>query len=167
MWRRMHRVLVRLRALVGKEFLQLLRDPRMRFVLVAPPLIELLLFGYAATFDVRHADVAVVNHDTTQASRDLLAAIRASGHYTLEVMPDMASASSAMRFTKAMVAMKLANLKRLRSSGTPGSTCHPEICDSKRSTSFAGSVVAPPSHGRHFFFPSSIVAPSWFSSRRQ
>lgn len=90
------RSLGRMRALLAKEFLQLLRDPRMRFVLVAPPLIELLLFGYAATFDVRHAEVAVVNHDTTQVSRELIASIRATGHYTMEFMPDMKSASAAM-----------------------------------------------------------------------
>ncbi len=86
----------RVAALLRKEFLQLLRDGRMRFVLVAPPVIELLLFGYAATFDVRHADIAVVDHDATQASRELLAAVRATGHYTLRVLPDMRSASAAM-----------------------------------------------------------------------
>jgi ABC-2 type transport system permease protein len=97
----------RMRALLVKEFLQLLRDPRMRFVLVAPPVIELLLFGYAATFDVRHADVAVVNQDTTQASRDLIAAIRATGHYTLNVMPDMKSASAAMDRNDARVILQI------------------------------------------------------------
>ncbi len=85
-----------MRALLAKEFLQLLRDPRMRFVLVMPPLIELLLFGYAATFDVRHANLAVVNHDTTQVSRELIESIRASRHYTMTFMPDMDSASAAM-----------------------------------------------------------------------
>jgi ABC-2 type transport system permease protein len=96
MWRRFLRSLVRIRALLGKEFLQLLRDPRMRFVLIMPPLIELVLFGYAATYDVRHADVAVVNFDTTQASRELVASIRATGHYTLLFVPSMKEASAAM-----------------------------------------------------------------------
>jgi len=86
--------LQRLRSLLRKEFLQLLRDPRMRFLLVVPPLVQLLLFGYAATFDVRHADVAVVNHDDSQSSRDMLAAIAASHHYTLRMLPDMRSASA-------------------------------------------------------------------------
>jgi len=93
---RLLRSLGRMRALLVKEFLQLLRDPRMRFVLVMPPLIELLLFGYAATFDVRHANLAVVNHDTTQVSRELVQSIRASGHYTMTLLPDMDSASAAM-----------------------------------------------------------------------
>ncbi|MGZ5250643.1 MAG: ABC transporter permease, partial [Caldimonas sp.] len=97
----------RLRALLAKEFLQLLRDPRMRFVLVAPPLVQLVLFGYAATFDVRHASVAVVNFDTSQTSRSLLAAIRASGHYTLIVLPDMKQAGAAMDRNEARVILQI------------------------------------------------------------
>jgi ABC-2 type transport system permease protein len=107
MWRRFLRSLARVRALLGKEFLQLLRDPRMRFVLIMPPLIELLLFGYAATYDVRQADVAVVNHDTTQVSRELVASIRATGHYTLVFMPDMKAASAAMDRNEVRVIMQI------------------------------------------------------------
>lgn len=115
MWRRLMRSLVRIRALLAKEFLQLLRDPRMRFVLVAPPLIELLLFGYAATYDVRHADVAVVNHDVTQASRELVASIRATGHYTLVFLPDMRAASAAMDRNQVRVIVQIPpDLKSVR-----------------------------------------------------
>jgi ABC-2 type transport system permease protein len=90
------RSLRRIAALLRKEFLQLLRDPRMRFVLVAPPLIELLLFGYAATFEVRHAELAVVDRDASPTSRELLAAVRATGRYTLRMQPDLRTASAAM-----------------------------------------------------------------------
>ncbi len=86
----------RMRSLLVKEFLQLLRDPRMRFTLIVPPLVQLVLFAYAATFDVRHADVAVVNHDVSQSSRDTLAAIAATGHYTLRMLPTMRQAGAAM-----------------------------------------------------------------------
>ena len=45
-------------ALVLKELLALLRDARGRMVLVGPPLIQLIVFGYAATFDgVRNAAI--------------------------------------------------------------------------------------------------------------
>jgi ABC-2 type transport system permease protein len=101
------RSLRRIAALLRKEFLQLLRDPRMRFVLVAPPLIELLLFGYAATFDVRHADIAVVNHDASPASRELLAAVRATGRYTLHVLPDLRAASAAMDRNEVRVVLQI------------------------------------------------------------
>jgi ABC-2 type transport system permease protein len=107
MVRRIAHVLARIRALLAKEFLQLLRDPRMRFVLIMPPLIELVLFGYAATYDVRHADVAVVNHDRTQVSRELVASVRATGHYTLRFMPDMQAASAAMDRNQVRVIMQI------------------------------------------------------------
>jgi len=83
----------RLSALLTKEFVQLLRDPRMRFTLFVPPLLQLFIFGYAATFDVRHADVAVVNHDGERDSRELLSAVVATGHYTLHFTPSLAAAS--------------------------------------------------------------------------
>ncbi|MGC2519556.1 MAG: ABC transporter permease [Burkholderiales bacterium] len=98
---------IRLRALLGKEFLQLLRDPRMRFVLVGPPLLQLLLFGYAATFDVRHADVAVVNYDDSRESREMLAAIVATGHYTLSFFPNIEAASAAMDRNEVRVILQI------------------------------------------------------------
>jgi len=86
----------RLSALLAKEFVQLLRDPRMRFTLVVPPLLQLFIFGYAATFDVRHADVAVVDFDRGPESRELLASIAATGHYTLRFEPSIVAASAMM-----------------------------------------------------------------------
>ena len=93
---RLPATLTRLGALLAKEFVQLLRDPRMRFTLIVPPLVQLFIFGYAATFDVRHADVAVVNYDASRASRDLLAAIVATRHYTLRMVPTIETASAMM-----------------------------------------------------------------------
>lgn len=87
---------IRLRALLAKEFRQLLRDPRMRFFVVVPPLVQLIIFAYAATFDVREANVAVVDHARTQSTRELLQAMGANGHYTLHPFPDMAAAAAAM-----------------------------------------------------------------------
>jgi len=92
----MRRALVRLRALLAKEFLQLLRDPRMRFFIVVPPLVQLFAFGYAANYDVRHAEIAVVDQTNSVATRELLAAIGASGHFTAHYFPDMRAASTAM-----------------------------------------------------------------------
>ena len=103
----LRRFALRFGALLRKEFLQLLRDPRMRFMLVAPPLIQLLLFGYAATFDVRHADVAVVDHDGGRASRDVLAAIVATGHYTLRMAPDLAAARDEMDRSEVRVILQI------------------------------------------------------------
>ena len=88
--------LVRLGALLGKEFLLLLRDPRMRFFVVVPPLVQLVVFGYAATFDVKNADIAVVDQSRTPASRELLASVAATGHFQLHYFRDIDAASNAM-----------------------------------------------------------------------
>jgi len=67
-------MLIRLLALVRKEFLALLKDKRSRLVLIVPPMIQLLVFGYAATFDLKDIPFAVYNEDRGAASRDLVAA---------------------------------------------------------------------------------------------
>jgi ABC-2 type transport system permease protein len=87
---------VRLRALLTKDFRQLLRDPRMRFFVVVPPLIQLMVFGYAATFDVRAARIAVVDLARTQETRELLEAIAASGHFDATYHPSMTGAAAAI-----------------------------------------------------------------------
>ena len=85
--------LIRLRVMLGKEFRQMLRDPRMRFFVVVPPLVQLVVFGYAATFDVRQAEVAVVDEARSSQSRALVDAVRATGHFTLQPATDMKAAS--------------------------------------------------------------------------
>lgn len=84
--------LIRLRAMLIKEFRQMLRDPRMRFFVVVPPLVQLVIFGYAATFDVRLADVAVVDEARISASRELIDAVRATGHFRLHRVAEMRQA---------------------------------------------------------------------------
>jgi ABC-2 type transport system permease protein len=59
-------------ALIVKELLAVLKDPRSRMVLIVPPLIQLVVFGYAATFDLNRVPIAVYDQDDSQASRDLV-----------------------------------------------------------------------------------------------
>jgi drug efflux transport system permease protein len=80
MW---HQVL----ALIVKELLAVLRDPKSRFVLIGPPLIQLMVFGYAATFDLNHVPMAVWNQDKSAASRDLVA--RFAGSPSFRVVADL------------------------------------------------------------------------------
>lgn len=71
----------RIWALVIKEFLALLRDKKSRFVLIGPPIIQLLVFGYAATFDLNHIPYAVYNQDRGFASRQLLGDFQGSSAF--------------------------------------------------------------------------------------
>jgi ABC-2 type transport system permease protein len=60
-------------ALVIKELLALLKDVKGRMVLVGPPIVQLLVFGYAATYDLNNVPFAVYNEDPSQPSRELVA----------------------------------------------------------------------------------------------
>ncbi|WP_303900827.1 ABC transporter permease [Thiohalomonas denitrificans] len=69
---------LRILALVRKEFLAILKDPKSRFVVIGPPLIQLVVFGYAATFDLNDVSFAVYNQDRGSYSRDLVSAFDGS-----------------------------------------------------------------------------------------
>src|SRR3546814_1620560 len=64
-------VLARLRAQVVKEVLSILRDPRSRMVVFAPPPIQLLIFSFAATLDVINVGIAVHDQDTGRWAHEL------------------------------------------------------------------------------------------------
>ena len=69
-------------ALVIKEFLAILRDPKSRFVLIGPPIIQMIVFGYAATYDLKNVRYAVYNEDPSVASRELIAGFRGSKNFS-------------------------------------------------------------------------------------
>ncbi len=69
--------------IVVKEFLELKRDKGARFLLVVPPVLQMLLFGYAATFEVHHVSTAVLDLDHSQESRDLIARFTASNRFDI------------------------------------------------------------------------------------
>jgi ABC-2 type transport system permease protein len=71
-------MLSRITNILIKEFIQLWRDKWGRVRLIAPPLIQLLLFGYAATFEVYHVSTVVLDLDHTQESRELIARFTSS-----------------------------------------------------------------------------------------
>ena len=80
--------LERLLALIKKEFLALLKDPRSRGVIIFPPLLQTLMFGYAATFDIKEVPYVVYNEDHSEASRELLAGFRGSPYFRLVEVAD-------------------------------------------------------------------------------
>ncbi len=63
----------RIRALIVKEFFAVWKDKKSRAVILAPPLLQLLVFGYAASFDVNHVATAIYAEDSGAAARDLIA----------------------------------------------------------------------------------------------
>ncbi len=68
----------RVRALVVKELLALWKDRKVRFVLLVPPLVQTLVFSYAATFEVRNVALAVWNEDRGPRAHELIARFEGS-----------------------------------------------------------------------------------------
>ncbi len=73
----------RLLAISRKEILQLRRDTRSLILAFLLPVLLLILFGYAITWDVRDIQTAVVDQDQSARSREILDAFRASGYFNL------------------------------------------------------------------------------------
>jgi len=71
--------MLRILALTRKELLALLKDPRGRFTLFIPPIVQCLLYGYVASYDLNDVPYAVVDQDHSAASCELLARLDGSG----------------------------------------------------------------------------------------
>lgn len=67
--------------MVKKELHQVFRDPRMARLVIVAPVVQLLVFGYAVSTDVRHTPTIVLDHDRSRESRDLVAAFTAGGYF--------------------------------------------------------------------------------------
>lgn len=72
-----------LRALVRKEFAQIRRDKRLRMSLVLPPVLQLVLFGFALNSTVSHLQLGIVDDDHSSESRELIANMTQSGSFEL------------------------------------------------------------------------------------
>ncbi len=73
----------RIKSLVVKEFLQLRRDTWARFRLTVPVLVQMIIFGYAATFEVFNVSTAVLDLDHSQESRELISRFSFSGRFNI------------------------------------------------------------------------------------
>ncbi len=71
----------RILSLIWKELLAILKDPKSRFTVLVPPLIQTLVFGYAATYDLNRVRYAVYDQDRSEASRQFLADLGGSGTF--------------------------------------------------------------------------------------
>ncbi len=75
--------LSRVREMVVKEFRQLFRDPRMARILFVAPLLQLVVFGYAVSTEVRGARLFVVDQDGSRAARELVEDFTSGGYFSV------------------------------------------------------------------------------------
>ena len=69
MWNRIY-------ALIFKELMQAVRDPKTRFSLLMPPVIQLLIFTFAATLDVKNVPIGILNRDNGEQGFELVQRFR-------------------------------------------------------------------------------------------
>lgn len=74
---------IRLWALVKKEFIHIIRDPRSLAMAFLMPLILLILFGYAITMDIKTLNLAVYDQDKSASSRNYLEGFPASSYFSV------------------------------------------------------------------------------------
>ena len=77
--------MIRLRALLLKEFIQMRRDRLTFGLMIGIPIFQLLMFGFAINTDVKHLPTAVFDQSHSAESRDLLESFSASGYFDLDI----------------------------------------------------------------------------------
>lgn len=96
----------RIGVIAWKELRQLRRDRMTLAMMIALPVMQLLLFGYAINTDVRHIPTVVYDQDRSAASRDLYRSMEATGFYNvIGEVGDYDEIERAMRSGRAKVAL--------------------------------------------------------------
>ncbi|MGD0185940.1 MAG: ABC transporter permease [Roseiarcus sp.] len=96
----------RILSLLIKEFLELRRDTWARFRLVVPPLIQVIVFGYAATFEVYGVSTAMLDLDHSQESRELISRFTYSGRFHIvDIAQTQPEIDAAIESSEAVVAI--------------------------------------------------------------
>lgn len=78
-------MLERIRALMIKEFIQILRDPRTLALILVMPVTQLILFGYAINTTVDHIPTAIADQAGDQRSRDFVRGLATTGYFDVVV----------------------------------------------------------------------------------
>lgn len=130
----------RIMALIRKELLAILKDPKSRFVLIGPLVFQTLLFGYAATYDLNQVRYAVYDQDRSGASRELLSRLDGSGTFVrVANLPDQSSIPSIMDARTVLLVIQIpADFERCLLSGRPANV---QIIADGRNSNTAGTIL--------------------------
>lgn len=97
----------RINAILKKEFLHIIRDARSLVIVFLAPVVMLVLYGYALTFDIRKIDLAIVDNDNSSVSRRLIDKLVCSGYFEIfsSARSNIDKNIKAMRVNKVKVIM--------------------------------------------------------------
>lgn len=138
----------RIRHLIIKEILAVWRDPKSRAILVVPPIIQMLIFTFAATQEVRDVAIAVLNEDYGIHGRDLVARVEGSPNFSRVIhLASDAELAPAIDSRQALMVIRIGmDFSRRVVSGQPASV--ELILDGRRSNAaqlvagYAGDIIA-------------------------
>ncbi len=140
--------LQRIKAVAGKEFLHVVRDPRSMLMGLALPMLLLFMFGYALTLDVDNVPLVVWDQDNTPASRELVSRFAGSRYFSLVARTDRyADLEGAIDSRRALIALVVPTgfAGRLAAGDTVPVQAIVDGSDSNTATialGYAGSIVA-------------------------
>src|SRR5215475_10051157 len=167
----------RLGALIVKELLAAFRDPRARMALVAPPIIQLLLFAYAATLEVSNVPIGVLNQDWGITSEQLISRFeRASAFSEIRRYASPSEVKAAIDRQEVMIVVHIGqDFSRNLAAGQPATV--QLLLDGRKSNSaqlvnsYVGVIVRNFSEdfaqGRAAVPVSEIVDRSWYNPNRE
>ena len=78
------KLLRRFFALLKKEFIQLLKNPKTRITVIVPPILQLFIFGYAATMDLKDVRIGILDHSNSEESRAYINKFASNGIFILQ-----------------------------------------------------------------------------------
>jgi len=167
----------RLRALIIKELLAAFRDPKARFALIAPPIIQLFLFAYAATLEVSNVPIGVLNQDWGMASEQLISRFEHAYAFSeIRRYRSPAEVAAAIDRQEVMVVVEIGQdfSRKLASGETPAVQV---LLDGRKSNSaqlvngYVGTIIAQFATDYRLGTPSSamseIVDRSWYNPNRE
>ena len=131
---------VRLKALIVKELLAVLRDPKSRLILIGPPIIQLVIFSYAATLEVKNVDIMVLNRDGGAWGQELIHQIDGAPTFrSITYTQDLATVRDAIDRQRVIAAVQIGpSFSRDIEAGRPAAI--QVILDGRRSN--ASQLVA-------------------------
>jgi ABC-2 type transport system permease protein len=132
--------LLRILALIRKEFLAVLKDPRSRFIIFLPPILQCLIFGYAATFDLNSVPYAVLDQDHSAASTALLA--RLDGSHVFRRQADLARTKDISAWIDGSGALLVIQIDRdFERRLSAGETAQVQVTADGRNSNTAGTAM--------------------------
>ena len=166
---RIRLILRHLRVLCRKEFIATLRDPRLKALLIAAPLIQGFLFGYAANYNLDHVPYAAVDLSKSAASRDFLARLDGSGAFERVASPANASAIGPLIDAEDILLAVVIPPDFARTLARGGAAKVQVIADGRNSaiagtaTGYVSSVVAAWNESRGYVPSVTVETRTWYN----